>query len=404
MTSPKKNLLVTQNFFPEGGGMARRYTELFRNYGERMDVSTVAYAGSLQTETLPQGVVDRQPFSLATSKRAVNQARWARWLARKLRSGVDVLHCGEIRPIGYAVWWACRRTGVPYVLYVNGGDLLREREKTARSRLKRITARFILRDAAAVIANSRWSASVTRELMQGLGIADPPPVAEIDLGTDPVQFRPRDDYGSLRARWGVGDAPIMITVARLVPHKGQDFGIEALAELCGEFPDLRYVLVGKGEDEPRLRSLAAALGVNDRVVFAGALTDAELPEAYATATLYLGLSRLDRQINVEGFGIAFVEAGASGVPVIAGDSGGVRSAVRDGETGWVVPPTDIEAIVSRIRMLLRSTETRQSFGHAARAAVEAHYNWDRVAQETREFVHSCVAARNSPRPAHRTAE
>jgi phosphatidylinositol alpha-1,6-mannosyltransferase len=231
--------------------------------------------------------------------------------------------------------------------------------------------------------------------MRDLSIDSPPPLAEIDLGTDPEQFKPSHDKGQLRSRWGVGSAPLMITVARLVPHKGQDVGIEALARLHREFPDLHYVLVGTGHDEARLKTLAAERGVSDRVVFAGALPDDELPEAYATSTIYVGFSRLDRAINVEGFGIAFVEASASGVPVIAGDSGGVRSAVRNGETGWVVPPTDVTAIVERIAPFLRSRELRDKFGRAGRQAVESYYNWDRVGLETREFVSSVIRSRTA---------
>jgi phosphatidyl-myo-inositol dimannoside synthase len=149
-------------------------------------------------------------------------------------------------------------------------------------------------------------------------------------------------------------------------------------------------MVGTGQDESRLKALAAQRGVSDRVIFAGTLSDEELAEAYATSTVYVGFSRLDRGINVEGFGISFVEASSSGVPVVAGDSGGVRSAVRDGETGWVVAPTDVPAMVERIAPFLRSREMRDKFGRAGRRAVESHYNWDRVGRETREFVNSCL--------------
>lgn len=370
--------------------MARRYTELVREYGEPMDVSTLAFAGCEQTSDFAGNTVYRQPFALAMSKRASSQASWARWLVRKSR-GVDVIHCGEIRPVGYAVGWAHIRTRIPYVVYVNGGDLLREKEKTARSIVKRISGRYMLEHASGIVANSAWTASLTRDLFEQLSIDDPPPIAAIDLGTDPRQFHPSRDTGRLRARWGVGRAPLMITVARLVPHKGQDTGVEALARLHDEFPDLRYVLVGQGHDEKRLRELAVERGVADRVIFAGALTDDELSEAYATSTVYLGLSRLDRGIDVEGFGIAFVEAAASGIPSVAGDSGGVRSAVRSGETGWVVPPTDVTAVVERVATFLRSADTRAKFGHAGRRAVETHYNWDRVGRETRDFVNFCVA-------------
>jgi glycosyltransferase involved in cell wall biosynthesis len=80
------------------------------------------------------------------------------------------------------------------------------------------------------------------------------------------------------------------------------------------------------------------------------------------------------------------------VPSVAGDSGGVRSAVRDGETGIVVPPTDVEAIADALRSLLLNPDRRQQMGRAARHAVETHYNWDRVARDTREFTYRVVGA------------
>jgi phosphatidylinositol alpha-1,6-mannosyltransferase len=144
--------------------------------------------------------------------------------------------------------------------------------------------------------------------------------------------------------------------------------------------------VGEGPDRPRLESLARSLGVGDRVTLPGALDDDGVAEACATATVYVGLSRLDAGVNVEGFGISFVEASASGVPVIAGDSGGVRSAVRDGETGIVVPPADPAAAAAALRRLLGDESLRRRMGSAGRAAVETHYNWDRVAVETRALA------------------
>jgi phosphatidylinositol alpha-1,6-mannosyltransferase len=233
--------------------------------------------------------------------------------------------------------------------------------------------------------------------MSEAGVQVQPPVGAFDLGTDPAVFSPASDTRALRKRWGVGDDPLVLTVARLVPHKGQDTGIRALASLSGEFPDLRYVLVGEGHDEARLRLLASELGVAGRVVFAGPIPDEELPEAYATSTVYLGASRIDNEINVEGFGIAFLEASASGVPVVAGDSGGVRSAVRDGETGVVVPPEDHAAIARAIADFLRDEERRRTFGAAGRRAVESHFNWDRVARDTREFALQVTRSRRPAR-------
>lgn len=355
-----------------------------------MEVTTVSAADGGAFDLGELYPIYRQPFSFDKAKLFGNQLRWGAWLSRHCRERVNVIHCGNIRPAGYAVTWPHVRLGIPYLLYVYGGDLLREKRKAGESRIKRAGTRRIMGSAAGIVAISRWSAELAKEVMETVGIETAPPVGAFDLGTDPEVFHPSRDTGTLRARWGVGDAPLLITVARLVPHKGQDEAIRALAALREEFPALRYVVVGEGLDEQRLKNLARDAGVADRVVFAGLLPDDELPEAYATSTLYVGLSRVDREINVEGFGISFVEAASSGIPSVAGDSGGVRSAVRDGETGIVVPPSNHAEIVAAIASLLRDDERRKAMGRAARLAVETHYNWDRVARDTREFAYAVV--------------
>ena len=377
--------------------MARRHVELCRRFADStssIEVSTITKPDASAFDSGEGYPIHRQPFKASEANRFLNQLRWGAWLDRHCRNRIDVIHCGNIRPVGYAVTLPAIRSGLPYVVYVNGGDLLRELRKSKESRLKRAGARRILGSAAGIVTNSKWTAELTGEVMEAAGIKNVPPVGVFDLGTDPAQFHPSRDTGELRARWRVGNAPLLITVARLVPHKGQDFAIRALAALTDEFPDLRYVIVGKGHDDQRLRDLARDLGVSDRVIFAGQLSDAEISEAYATSTLYVGLSRIDSEINAEGFGISFVEAGASGVPSIAGDSGGVRSAVRDSETGIVVPPTDVASITAAIASLLRDDDRRRSMGQAARHAVETHYNWDRVARDTREFTYSVVGERS----------
>jgi phosphatidylinositol alpha-1,6-mannosyltransferase len=370
--------------------MARRHVELARRFStpvEKMSVSTVRLDGDEVFDEGEAYPINRQQFHFNQAHIFGNQVKWARWLTSHIRTEkIDVLHCGNIRPVGYAVRWASMATKVPYLVYVNGGDLLREKQKMKGNPLKRMTARSILGRASGIVATSKWVAELSGEVAQQAGIKTVPPTGAFDLGTDPGAFSAEKDSGALRSRWNVGDAPLMLTVARLVPHKGQDIAIRALARIKEEFPALRYVLVGEGHDESRLRALANELGVGDRVVFAGPLPESELAEAYATSNLYVGLSRVDKEINVEGFGISFLEAAASGLPVVAGDSGGVRSAVRHGETGVVVNPTEVDSAAAAILEFLRDPERQRKFGDAGLKAVEHHYNWDRVARDTREFT------------------
>ena len=156
-----KHMFVTQDYGPDRGGMARRHVELGRRFSDAensMSVSTVRLDGDEAFDKNEPYPIYRQPFHFREGNRFANQVKWARWLTKFCRGEVDVIHCGNIRPVGYAVSWAHSRLNVPYIVYVNGGDLLREQLKTAKSRVKRASARRILGQAAGIAATSQWVA------------------------------------------------------------------------------------------------------------------------------------------------------------------------------------------------------------------------------------------------------
>lgn len=386
-----RHLFVTVDYPPDLGGMARRHVELCRRLAsDGVIVSTVAAENAQRFDQEEPYRIAREPFTFQGAKTATSRWRWARSIARRAGE-VDVIHCGNIRPCGYPLMLARHRSRrrAPFLIYVNGSDLLQEREKITASTMKRWFVRRLLSQSAGIIANSAWTAETAWALCELLGIDAAGRVVAIDLGTDPEQFRPENDHGALRESLGWKGLCIALTVARLVPHKGQDVALRAVAAVLREHPTLRYLIVGDGPNEAKLRQLARDLGIADRVAFAGALSDQDVAEAYATSDVYIGLSRQDGKA-IEGFGISFIEASASGLPVIAGDSGGVRSAVRDGETGVVVEPNDPDAVASVLRQLLANPDRRRALGRAGRRAVETHYNWDRVARETTAFAEEAV--------------
>jgi phosphatidylinositol alpha-1,6-mannosyltransferase len=391
---------VTQDYAPDSGGIARRHAELCRRFaaaggslgGGALAVLTVSHPAATAIDGGEPYAIERLPFPFARAARPASLVRWARATSLRAGDGARLIHCGNLRPIGPAALWAHRTTGVPYLLYVNGLDLNRDRAKNAASRTRRALSRAVYAHAAGVVANSRFTADLATLVMREAGLTKPPPVAAIDLGTDPAQFSPARDRGLLRARFGLGSAPVALTVARLVPHKGQDVAMRAVVQAARAHSALRYVIVGGGPDEARLRALARILQATDRVVFAGQLSDDEIADAYATADVYLGLSR-GEGVQVEGFGISLVEAAASGTPSVAGRSGGVSAAVHDGETGFLVEPERVDAAVVALERLLGDDALCARMGTAARLAVETHYNWDRVARETAQFARQVVPRR-----------
>jgi phosphatidyl-myo-inositol dimannoside synthase len=172
----------------------------------------------------------------------------------------------------------------------------------------------------------------------------------------------------------------LLTVARLTPHKGIDTGLRVLAELRDSYPDLGYLVVGFGNQLEELQTMARHLGVADRVRFLTQVPDSDLPALYNCAEIYLGLSRATER-NVEGFGISLVEAGACGIPVVAGRSGGIPDAVHDAATGLLVDSGESAQVLSAVRSLLDNTALARELGAGGRRAVESYYNWPRVAKD-----------------------
>jgi phosphatidylinositol alpha-1,6-mannosyltransferase len=173
-----------------------------------------------------------------------------------------------------------------------------------------------------------------------------------------------------------------LTVGRLVSRKGIDTVLRVLPLLLPSFPDLQYMIVGDGPDRPRLQALVQALNLQRVVTFLGQVTDAQLLTAYHQAHIFVMPVREEQQAaSLEGFGIVFLEAGACGLPVIAGRSGGAIEAVRDGQTGYLVEPRDPKALAKKVLTLLQNAELRQQMGQNGRRWVETKMNWDRVVKE-----------------------
>src|SRR5437667_7159 len=236
-------------------------------------------------------------------------------------------------------------------------------------------------DRVAVVANSRWTADLARDVLESLGChALAADVRVVHLGTTPSHFRPGIDPRPLRRQHGLDGGPWLLTVARLDFHKGIDTVIRALPAIRAAFPAVRYAVAGIGNRRSALEGLVRELGLGDAVRLLGFVPDDDLPALYNAADLFLLASRR-YDLLVEGFGIAIVEASASGLPVIASRSGGIPEAVREGETGCLVEPDDPAAVAAAAIRLLGDEALRRRIGAAGRAAVETYYNWDRVAAD-----------------------
>lgn len=199
-------------------------------------------------------------------------------------------------------------------------------------------------------------------------------------GVDTEVFGPDVDGSVVRARLGLGERPVVVCVSRLMARKGQDTLIEAWPAVQAAVPDAALLLVGGGPARDALVRAVAEAGLDHAVVFTGSVPWADLPAHYAAGDVFAMPCRTrHRGLDVEGLGIVYLEASATGLPVVAGDSGGAPDAVLEGETGYVVPGGDVGPLVDRLVTLLTDAGLRRRMGERGRAWVTEEWRWDTTA-------------------------
>jgi phosphatidyl-myo-inositol dimannoside synthase len=361
-----KHILVTNDFPPKIGGIQSLLWEWWRRLPpDRFAVLTSPYQGASEFDAEQAYRIERitEPVLLPhpLMVRRVNA------LARDFGAGLAVLDpavpLGLIGP----------SLELPYDVVLHGAEV------TVPGRLPggKQGLAYVLRNARHVIAAGTYPAA---EAERAAG--RPLPTTVVPPGVDTQRFRPltpseRDDT---RRRFGLPvDARVIVGVSRLVPRKGFDTAIRAIARLAGSHPDVVLVIAGTGRDDGRLRRLAAELGAPVR--FLGRVDHDDLPFVYGCADVFTMLCRTRwGGLEQEGFGIVFVEAAACGVPQVAGDSGGAADAVADGETGLIVRhPERVDAAVQALRRLLDDDAERARMGAAARRRAETEFDYDVLA-------------------------
>ncbi len=207
-------------------------------------------------------------------------------------------------------------------------------------------------------------------------------------GVDTDVFRPDPAArAELRARYGLGDRPTILCLSRLVPRKGQDQLIRALPAIRRSIDGAVLVIVGGGPYAERLQALAHEWGVGDHVVFTGGVPAAELAAHHTIADVFAMPCRTrGAGLDVEGLGIVYLEASATGVPVIAGRSGGAPETVVEHETGLVVDGTSVDAVAQSVITVLSDRGRAAAMGAAGREWVKAHWRWDVLGAKLRNLL------------------
>lgn len=346
--------IITLDFAPDIGGVQTFLYEVASRLGRDDEVQVITgVSGQFRSKT---------PFSIAKPSPQNALGFWR--VLRRFQP--ECILVGHAHPQLLAA--AALTAPTRYATLAHGNDYL-----AAQRRWHRPAFNYLLARSRPLLTVSYANS----EQMRHLGLPKP---LVVHPGTDPHRFTP-PEHALPETR------PILLTVGRLVPRKGIDIVLQALPQVLEVYPTLLYRIAGHGPDEQRLRALTAQLCLEHAVQFVGVVPPTQLPDLYRDAQIFVMPSREEQQqASIEGFGITYLEASASGLPVVAGRSGGAVEAVRDGETGFLVNPHDPKALANKLICLLQDRRLRGQLGSCGRKWIETEMNWDRAAREIRNAL------------------
>ncbi|MFF1283652.1 glycosyltransferase family 4 protein [Streptomyces sp. NPDC058299] len=379
----RKTLIVTNDFPPRPGGIqAFLHNMALRLEPDRLVVYASTWKRGPEGAEATAAFDAEQPFTVVRDRTTMllPTPRVTRRAAGLLREhGCTSVWFGAAAPLGLMAP-ALRGAGAErLVATTHGHEAGWAQLPAARQLLRRIgestdTVTYLGEYTRSRIATALTPAAARR-------------MAHLPPGVDEKTFHPGSGGGEVRARLGLTDRPVVVCVSRLVPRKGQDTLIRAMPRILAAEPDTVLLVVGGGPYEQDLRRLAQETGVAASVRFTGAVPWAELPAHYGAGDVFAMPCRTRRGgLDVEGLGIVYLEASATGLPVVAGDSGGAPDAVLEGETGWVVRGGSAEQTAERIVVLLQDPELRRRMGERGRRWVEEKWRWDLLAEKLKDLL------------------
>jgi phosphatidylinositol alpha-1,6-mannosyltransferase len=370
-------LVVTNDFPTRQGGIEAFVLALC----QRLDPSeVVVYTASMPGDraydaTLPFPVVRDQTGTLLPTPAVARRTR------EVLRAeGCDRVLFGAAASLGLLAK-GLREAGAERLAgLTHGHETLWAQLPAARLALRRIG-----RTTDVLTYLGEYTRSV---IARALDPADAARMVRLTPGVDAETFTPSGEGAAIREKFGIPDeAPVVVCVARLTARKGQDTLIQAWPHVLQDIPEARLLLVGDGPHRQALERLTDARGVRHAVTFVGPVPWAEIPPYFDAGDVFASPCRTRfGGLEPEALGIVFLEAQASGLPVIVGDSGGAPDAVLHGETGYVVDPYNPVAVAAKVTGLLRDPERARAMGKTGRDWVREEWSWTHSVETLRSVL------------------
>jgi phosphatidylinositol alpha-1,6-mannosyltransferase len=396
----RRTLIVTNDFPPRRGGIQSFVHELaLRLDPDRLTVYAPKWDGDAAFDAAQPFEVVRHPTSLMIGGPSVR--RRAAELARSRKAEVVIF--GASAPLGL-ITPVLRKAGVKKAIAItHGHEAGWAALPVARQLLRRIGDETDVMTYLGEYFRVRVAGALTPRAAARM--------ARLHPGVDAGAFRPDPEARqAIRDRYGLAGRPAVVCVSRLVARKGQDTLLRAWPDVVEQAPDAALLIVGGGPYAKTLHQLAERTGLTTvihsggqaphaagrpelaaasrpSVCFTGPVPQAELPAHYAAGDVFAMPCRTRRGgLDVEGLGIVYLEASATGLPVVGGDSGGAPDAILEGETGYVVGGRDVQALSDRLITLLGDAAGAKAMGEKGRAWVERDWNWDLVASRLRALI------------------
>lgn len=358
----ERALVFSFNYPPLDGGISRLCAELVSGLHRRgIGVEVLSQRRAAAGSDVPPVPTVRVPMLRPWRELAA-------WRQLRSRDPVKPAICGVWYPEGLLATLAGVR---PLVVLAHGLELNPTRQRWRRG-LWRWLLRLVLGRAALVVANSRYTADLARRVAPGARLVALP------LGVNHRRFCPGNRRSARRRLALPEDKRVIVTVSRIIANKGHRLVLTALASMPEDHrAQLVYLVAGQGPDRQLLEREADNLGLGSVVRWLGYVAEADLPQLYHSADLFVLCTRQDRgHAEVEGFGLAFLEAQACGIPVVGTRTGGIPDAVEEDRGGWLIDQDDVGALTAILSRLVASPAVFGRMGLEARQRVEREYTWD----------------------------
>lgn len=379
----EKILFVTNDFPPQSGGIQTFIEGLIRQFPRD---SVVVHASSqkpiAQQERFDQSIFEELGVIVVRDRQRILLPTFG---LRKRVAGTIHAHSiqqvvfGASVPLGILAP-ALRKLGVKRIIALTHGHEVWWAKMPVFAQ--------ILRHVAKHVNYLTFLGSFTRSaISSAIRAEDARKLIHLPPGVDVQTFHPGSKSDQLIARYQLENKRVILCVGRLVQRKGQDVLIRALAHIRDQVPNVHLVIAGTGNYREKLEEIVRRSKLESNVTFVGRIPYNELVELFRTADIFASPTR-DRfaGLEVEGLGIVYLEASASGLPVIAGDSGGSPDAVQPGKTGLVVNGRDVEAVARALTTLLEDRTLAQSMGENGRLWMESQWSWQVIGQRFRQLL------------------